>query len=45
MKEKKKREFPDVYALLFCMCLVAMIATWIVPAVHLSAWQTGTSTR
>ena len=32
MKEKKKREFPDVYALLFCMCLVAMIATWIVPA-------------
>ena len=32
MKEKKKREFPDVYALLFCMCIVAMIATWIVPS-------------
>lgn len=33
MKEnKKKREFPDVYALLFFMCILAMVATWIVPA-------------
>ncbi len=32
MKDKKKREFPDVYALLFIMCIVAMIATWIIPA-------------
>lgn len=34
MEEKKKRkfEFPDVYALVFIMCIVAMIATWIVPA-------------
>lgn len=32
VKEKKKREFPDVYALLFCICLIAMAATWIVPA-------------
>ncbi len=34
MSEKKKKgfEFPDVYALVFIMCIVAMIATWIVPA-------------
>lgn len=32
MKEKKKREFPDVYALLFLICILAMVATWIVPA-------------
>lgn len=29
---KKKREFPDVYALLFILCLVAMVLTWIIPA-------------
>lgn len=35
MSEKGKKkgfEFPDVYALVFLMCVVAMIATWIVPA-------------
>ncbi|MFR1078230.1 hypothetical protein [Enterocloster sp.] len=32
MQEKKKREFPDVYALLFIMCVLAMVATWIIPA-------------
>lgn len=32
MKEKKKRQFPDVYALLFLMCILAMVATWIIPA-------------
>lgn len=31
-KTKKKREFPDVYALLFLMCVVAMVATWVIPA-------------
>ena len=31
-KTKKKFEFPDVYALVFFMCIVAMVATWIVPA-------------
>ena len=31
-KVKKGFEFPDVYALVFIMCIVAMIATWIVPA-------------
>ncbi len=29
---KKKREFPDVYALLFLICLFAMVLTWIIPA-------------
>lgn len=32
MKKKKKMEFPDVYALLFLMCILAMAATWVVPA-------------
>ena len=35
MSEKGKKkgfEFPDVYALVFIMCIVAMVATWIVPA-------------
>lgn len=32
MKEKKKLQFPDVYALLFLMCVAAMIATWFIPA-------------
>ena len=32
MKQAKKFEFPDVYALLFLICILAMIATWIVPA-------------
>ncbi len=29
---KKKMPFPDVYALLFFLCLIAMAATWIIPA-------------
>lgn len=29
---KKKREFPDVYALVFILCCVAMVLTWIIPA-------------
>ena len=29
---KKKREFPDVYALLFWVCIAAMVLTWIIPA-------------
>lgn len=32
MKKTKKLEFPDVYALLFYMCILAMVATWIIPA-------------
>ena len=32
MKKEKKMEFPDVYALLFLMCILAMAATWVVPA-------------
>lgn len=28
----KKRKFPDVYALLFVLCMVAMVLTWIIPA-------------
>lgn len=28
----KKFEFPDVYALLFLLCIVAMVITWIIPA-------------
>lgn len=31
MKEKTKR-FPDVYALLFILCIAAMVLTWIIPA-------------
>lgn len=31
-KVKKKFEFPDVYALLFILCLAAMVLTWIIPA-------------
>ena len=29
---KKKHEFPDVYALLVILCLIAMVLTWVVPA-------------
>lgn len=29
---KKKHEFPDVYALVFILCCVAMVLTWIIPA-------------
>ncbi len=43
--EKKKREFPDVYALVFLMCIVAMIATWIVPAGSFERVTEGTLTR
>ncbi|WP_274952726.1 YfcC family protein [Angelakisella massiliensis] len=32
MKEKKKNRFPDVYALLFILCIAAMVLTWIIPA-------------
>ena len=33
MAEKtKKRSFPDVYALLFILCVIAMISTWIIPS-------------
>ena len=28
----QKRSFPDVYALLFVLCIIAMVATWIIPA-------------
>lgn len=31
-KVKKKFEFPDVYALVFILCCVAMVLTWIIPA-------------
>ena len=30
--KKKKFQFPDVYALIFILCCVAMILTWIIPA-------------
>ena len=30
--QKKKFQFPDVYALIFILCCVAMLLTWIVPA-------------
>ncbi len=43
--EKKKREFPDVYALVFLMCIVAMIATWIVPAGSFERVTEGTLTK
>ena len=29
---KKKFQFPDVYALIFILCCLAMVLTWIVPA-------------
>lgn len=30
--KKKTRQFPDVYALLFILCIAAMVLTWIIPA-------------
>ncbi len=32
VREKKARQFPDVYALLFILCIAAMVMTWIIPA-------------
>lgn len=31
-KTKKKFQFPDVYALIFLLCMAAMVLTWIIPA-------------
>ncbi|MDY4032699.1 MAG: hypothetical protein SOY64_06530 [Pyramidobacter sp.] len=31
-KQKEKMGFPDVYALLFLLCIIAVIATWFLPA-------------
>ena len=30
--KKKKFQFPDVYALIFILCCLAMVLTWIIPA-------------
>lgn len=33
VKDKRKvKQFPDVYALMFLICIVAMVLTWIIPA-------------
>lgn len=44
-KVKKKMEFPDVYALLFILCIVAMILTWIIPAGSFERIQEGNLTK
>ena len=43
--KEKKREFPDVYALVFLMCIAAMAATWIVPAGSFERVTEGTLTK
>ncbi|MEW4411675.1 Na+/H+ antiporter NhaC family protein [Clostridium sp. AN503] len=44
-KAKKKFEFPDVYALLFILCIVAMALTWIIPAGSFERIQDGSLTK
>lgn len=42
---KKKSRFPDVYALLFILCIVAMILTWVIPAGAFERVQEGSVNR
>ena len=43
--KKKKFQFPDVYALLFILCCLAMVLTWIIPAGTFERVTEGTLTK
>lgn len=45
VEKKKTKEFPDVYALLFLICIVAMILTWIIPAGAFDRVKEGSITK
>lgn len=45
MAVKKKGRFPDVYALLFILCCLAAIATWIIPAGAFERVKDGTISK
>ena len=42
---KKKFQFPDVYALIFILCCLAMVLTWIIPAGTFERVTEGTLTK
>ena len=43
--KKKKFQFPDVYALIFILCCLAMVLTWIIPAGTFERVTEGTLTK
>mgnify|MGYP003290408730 CR=1 FL=1 len=43
--KKKKFQFPDVYALIFILCCIAMVLTWIIPAGTFERVTEGTLTK
>ena len=43
--KKKKFQFPDVYALIFILCCLAMVLTWLIPAGTFERVTEGTLTK
>jgi uncharacterized ion transporter superfamily protein YfcC len=38
-KQKKTRQLPHTYVIIFCMILLAAISTWVVPGAEAQTWQ------